>query len=179
MASFSLAYARALAAVAADGKADPARIEEQLREFQALLGDSKDLREILLNPTLSTKKRVAVLEAVCGRLGTARQATNFLAVLIEHERLGALIEIVDRFRVEMNQRLGISEVEVLSVRLLDAQERASLTDYAAKLAGTQIRTSFRQDSSLIGGVILRIGSKVYDGSVRGRLDRLKDRLLAD
>ena len=79
----------------------------------------------------------------------------------------------------MNRRLSISDAEVVTARLLQDQERAKLEREVAELAGTRVNAAFRQDKSLIGGAIVRIGSTIYDGSVRGRLERLKERLVAN
>jgi F-type H+-transporting ATPase subunit delta len=103
---------------------------------------------------------------------------NFLAVLISHERLATLGEIIEEYRLEMNRRLSISDAEIVTARPLQDQERAKLEREVADLAGTRVNATFRQDKSLIGGAMVRIGSTIYDGSVRGRLERLKERLVA-
>jgi F-type H+-transporting ATPase subunit delta len=99
-------------------------------------------------------------------------------VLIRHERLGALAEILQEIHAEMNRRLSISDAEIVTARPLEQQERAMLEGQVAVLAGTHVNTSFREDKSLIGGVFVRIGSTIYDGSVKGRLERLKERLVS-
>jgi F-type H+-transporting ATPase subunit delta len=135
------------------------------------------LRELLLNPSIPTKKRVSILDTVNARIGCGPKVRNFLAVLISHERLGALREILEEYRLEMNRRLSISDAEVVTARPLGDQERATLTGQVAQLAGNRVHATFREDKSLIGGAIVRIGSTIYDGSVRGRLERLKERLV--
>jgi F-type H+-transporting ATPase subunit delta len=100
-------------------------------------------------------------------------------VLISHERLGALGEILEEYRLEMNRRLSISDAEVVTARPLPEQERKKLEVQVAELAGTRVIATFREDKSLIGGAIVRIGSTIYDGSVRGRLERLKERLVSN
>jgi F-type H+-transporting ATPase subunit delta len=104
------------------------------------------------------------------------QVRNFLAVLINHDRMEAFEEILGEFHHEMNTRLNIAEVVVTSARKLDEGERKSLEDKAAHITGSAISAKFREDPSLIGGVILKVGSTVYDDSVRGRLTRLKEAL---
>jgi F-type H+-transporting ATPase subunit delta len=150
-----------------------------LVDFAATFAGSKDLKEVLLDPTFPTTKRVAVLDAVNRLVGVGPKVRNFLAVLIAHERLAFLNEILEQYRLEMNRRLGISEAVVITARPLEGQERSALESKVTEVAGTEVRASFRQDPSLIGGVIVRIGSTVYDGSVRGRLERLKERLMAN
>ena len=78
----------------------------------------------------------------------------------------------------MNRRLSISDAEVVTARPLEDQERAKLEGQVSALAGNRVNATFREDKSLIGGAIVRIGSTIYDGSVRGRLERLKERLVS-
>jgi F-type H+-transporting ATPase subunit delta len=179
MSAFAARYARAFADVVLDTKLDTAEVERQLKDFAASFAASKDLREVLLNPSIPAAKRVSVLDAVNSRIGCGPKVRNFLAVLISHERLAALSEIIEEFRLEMNRRLSISDAEVVTARPLHDQERAKLEREVAELAGTRVNATFRQDKSLIGGAMVRIGSTIYDGSVRGRLERLKERLVAN
>jgi F-type H+-transporting ATPase subunit delta len=178
MSAFAARYARALADVVLDTKLDSAEVERQLTDFAATFAASKDLREVLLNPSIPSAKRVSILDTVNSRIGCGPKVRNFLAVLISHERLAALSEIIEQFRLEMNRRLSISDAEVVTARPLQDQERARLEREVAELAGTRVNATFRQDKSLIGGAMVRIGSTIYDGSVRGRLERLKERLVA-
>ncbi len=79
----------------------------------------------------------------------------------------------------MNLRLHVSEAEIFSVRELTAEEKSNMEARATALAGVRIHPLYKQDPSLLGGVVLRIGDTVYDGSVRGRLEELREKLLAD
>jgi F-type H+-transporting ATPase subunit delta len=178
MSAFAARFARALADVVLEAKLNPAEVLQQLQDFAATFTGSKELREVLLNPSFPTAKRVAILDAVNARIGCGPKVRNFLAVLISRERLAALSEIVEEYRTEMNKRLDISDAEVVTARPLQDQERAKLEREVAELAGTRVNATFRQDKSLIGGAIVRIGSTIYDGSVRGRLERLKERLVS-
>jgi F-type H+-transporting ATPase subunit delta len=178
MSVFAARYARALADVVLESKLNPAEVLQQLNDFAATFAGSKELREVLLNPSLPTAKRVAILDAVNRRIGCGPKVRNFLAVLISRERLAALNEIVEEYRIEMNRRLEISDAEVLTARPLLDQERAKLEREVAELAGTRVNATFLEDKSLIGGAIVRIGSTIYDGSVRGRLERLRERLVS-
>jgi len=179
MSAFAARYARALADVVLDAKLNPSEAAQQLHDFATTFAGSKDLREVLLNPSIPTAKRVAILDKVNGRVGCGPKIRNFLAVLISHERLAALNEILAEYKLEMNRRLSISDAEVVTARPLQDQERAKLEGQVSELAGTRVNATFRQDKSLIGGAIVRIGSTIYDGSVRGRLERLKERLVSN
>jgi F-type H+-transporting ATPase subunit delta len=178
MSVFASRYARAFADVVLEAKLDPAEVSRQLDDFAGTFAGSKDLRELLLNPSLPAANRVSILDKVNSRIGCGPLVRNFLAVLIRHERLVALTEIVEEFRLEMNRRLSISDAEIVTARPLEEQERTRLEGEVAELAGTRVNATFREDRSLIGGAIVRIGSTIYDGSVRGRLARLKERLVS-
>ena len=177
MAAFAARYARAFADVVGDDHLNPQEVEQQLNDFAVTLAGSKDLRELLLNPSLPTQKRVQILDAVNARIGCGPKVRNFLAVMIRHERLGALNEVVEEYRLEMNRRLSITDAEVVTARPLGDEERGKLEAQVAELAGTRVNATFREDKSLLGGAILRIGTTIYDGSVRGRLERLKEQLV--
>ena len=179
MSAFAPQYARALADVVTEDGLDPARVDRQIDDFSATFAGSRELREVLLNPVLSAKQHVGVLEAIAGRLELDPKIKNFLAVLIDHGRLAALAEIVAQYKTEMNRRMGIAEAEVVTARRLDGQERVDMERHVEVLAGSKVRATFREDSSLIGGATIRMGSTVYDGSVRGRLERLRERLVSN
>lgn len=178
MAVFASRYARAFADVILSVKLDPATVDQQLKDFEATWHGSSELREVFENPTIAADRKVAILDKLNQKMGLAQQVRNFLAVLINHGRISSLDEIVEEYRKEMNTRLGISEVQVTTARPLDEKERKDLETQIAQLTGTRIHASFTQDSSILGGAIVRLGSTVYDGSVRGRLDKLKEALIA-
>lgn len=179
MSIFAARYARAFADVVLEARLNAEEVQSQLNDFAATFSGSKDLRELLLNPSIPAQKRVSILDTVNGRVGCGPQVRNFLAVLIRHERLASLNEILEAYRLEMNRRLLISNAEIVTARPLEDQERAQFEEQVAALAGSRVRATFREDKALMGGAIVRIGSTIYDGSVRGRLERLKERLMSN
>jgi F-type H+-transporting ATPase subunit delta len=178
MADFAARYARAFADVVLGERISADQVNAQLNDFLSTLEESADLRQALFNPALSAEVRVRVIDALAPRLHLAREVRNFLAVLLSHDRMSAIEEIVAEYRTEMDRRQGISDVEVVSARRLDDDERLQMEQQVARLAGTRVRARFREDNGLIGGAVVRIGSTIYDGSVRGRLDRMKQELIA-
>ena len=178
MSVFAARYARAFADVVFSSQLNALDVDRQLRDFAGAWHESPDLREFFDNPAFPAEQKVEFLDKLNARLGLAHQVRNFVAVLINHDRLRALDEILAEYRKVMDDRLGISEVEVVSARKLDDAERRDLEEQVRRLAGSQIHAKFQEDDSLLGGVIVRIGSTVYDGSVRGRLARLKEELIA-
>jgi F-type H+-transporting ATPase subunit delta len=177
MADFAARYARALADVVLSSGVPLDQVDTQLHDFLTTLHESVDLRQALFNPALAADVRVRVIDALTPRLHLGREVRNFLAVLLRHDRIRAIEDIVAEYRAEMDRRQGISEVEVISARRLDDDERYQMEQQVARLAGTQVRARFREDNDLIGGAVVRIGSTIYDGSVRGRLERMKQELV--
>jgi F-type H+-transporting ATPase subunit delta len=178
MALFAARYARALADVIESGNLAKDEIDRQLNDVRRTLVESGELRAALVNESIPLTERVRVIDALTPRLGLSREVRNFLAVLLRHDRMGAFDEIVDDYRAEMDRRLGMAEAEVVSARRLDAGERADMEQQMARVAGTRIRATFREDRALLGGVLVRIGSTIYDGSIRGRLGRLREELIS-
>ena len=179
MSAFAARYARAFADVVLEAHLNTDDVQRQLNDFAVTFSGSQDLQELLLNPSLSAQKRVSILDMVNKRVECGSRVRNFLAVLIRHERLSSLTEILEEYRLEMNRRLQISDAEIVTARPLEEQERAQFAGQVAALAGTRVSATFREDKTLIGGAIVRIGSTIYDGSVKGRLERLRERLMAN
>jgi F-type H+-transporting ATPase subunit delta len=112
------------------------------------------------------------------KLKLQKELRNLLAVLIKNDRIGEVKDVAAAYRVEMQERRGIRPVEIVTARDISEADRAGLVTGVGKLAGAEIQASFKLDKSILGGTVVRIGSAVYDGSVRGRLDRLKEALIA-
>jgi F-type H+-transporting ATPase subunit delta len=178
MSVFASRYARAFADVVRAAKLAPSEVDQHLADFAATLAGSAELREVLENPSFPLEKKVAILDEICERIGAEPQVRNLLAVLVSHDRIASFPEILSAYRHEIDQRLGIAEVTIISARKLEAAERKGLQERITLLAGGKVRAEYEIDGSLLGGAIVRIGSKVYDGSVRGQLDRLKQLLVA-
>ena len=178
MSVFASRYARAFADVAASAHLDTAAIDRQLADFLATWDGSRELRDVFENPAIPAPQKVAILDKMNAKLGLQRELRNLIAVLINNDRIAAIHEVADAWRAEMQERLGIRQAEIVTARVLNEQERRSLVEGAAKLAGTQVQATFKLDKDILGGTVVRIGSTVYDGSVRGRLERLREALVA-
>ena len=176
MAAIAAPYARAFADVVFEARLNANDVQQQLNDFVAAWRESADLREVFLDPSFPSEQKVAILDKLNARLGMSVQVRNFIAVLIQHNRLDVLDDVLSEYRKEVNRRLGISEVRVTTARPLDANERQGIEQKVAAMTGTQVQATYHEDKSLLGGVVVRVGSTVYDGSVKGRLDRLKEQL---
>ena len=173
MAAFVARYARAFADVVAQEKLDIAALDRQLNDFLATFEASPELRALFSNPAVAATQKVAFLDKLNAKLGLQKQLRNLIAVLINNDRIGEVREVVEAYRAELQERQGIRQVEIVTARELNEKDRAGMVAGVGKLAGARIEASFKLDESILGGTVVRIGSTVYDGSLRGRLERLK------
>jgi F-type H+-transporting ATPase subunit delta len=178
MASVVNTYARALADVVLSKRLEVWPILAQAESMVGLLKESKPLREVWEAPSIPATQKRAVLDGIVGRLGLSVWVRNFLAVLIDRGRTRLLPEIVAQFRKELNQRLGKAEADITSARQLTAQERESLEADLAQATGKQIHALYSEDRKILGGVIARVGSTVYDGSVKTQLERIRQQIIS-
>lgn len=178
MASVVGTYARAFADVVIGSKADSARMIEELHSMQTLLSESEQLRRVMENPSIPGQQKRAVLDAVIAKTGGSRPVRNFIAVITDHRRLPLFGEIVKQVEREMNDRLGFAEADVTSARVLGDSEKQVLEAEIAKLTGKRVRARYQQDASLLGGAVVQVGSTIYDGSVSGQLERIREQLVS-
>jgi F-type H+-transporting ATPase subunit delta len=174
-------YANALADVVTAGGSplSPRDAVTELRAFAAALGASPELQNALETPAVPVTRKRAVVGRIAEILKLSRISRNFLYVLIDHRRIAALSGIIDSFELIVDERLGFARAEVSAAREMAEPQRAALTSVLERLTGRRIRMRFTVDERLIGGVVARIGSTVYDGSVRGQLASLGRRLDAE
>lgn len=177
MAAFVSHYARAFADVVASAKLDTAAIDGQIGDFLAAWDESAELRELFENPAVAATQKIAVLDKLNAKLGLQKELRNLIAVLIHNDRIAQVKEVAEAYRQELQERQGIRHAEIVTARELSAQEQGTLVAGVGKLAGAQVQATFKLDESILGGTVVRIGSTVYDGSVRGRLERLREALV--
>ena len=179
MAAFVSRYAQAFLDVVTSRKLDTAAIGRQWSDFLGTWDGSAELREFLINPAIPARQKVEFLDRLNAKLGLQKELRNMIAVLIDHGRIGDVHEVEQSYRRLLQERLGIQQVEIVTARELGSEERSDLEARVAQLAGSRIEASFELDASILGGTVVRIGSTVYDGSVKGRLERLKEELAAE
>jgi F-type H+-transporting ATPase subunit delta len=177
MSVLSLRYAHAFASVAASSHLDTTAAQQQLNDFSKTFAGSHELREVLMDPSIPNEQKLKVLDAIAARIGMFPQVRNFLAVIMEHQRLGELDEILTEYHAIADEQSHLTEAEIISAHPLNDQDRADLEAQVAKLAGGRVRATYHQDATLLGGAVVRIGSTVYDGSIRTQLQQLKQRLV--
>ena len=178
MKSASLQYANAMADVAlVQGVAEPA--SKQLHDFGAAYAESTELRTFLASPAVSLEAKHAVLETIVARLGASKIIRNFLFVLTDHRRTQLIPEVVTAFHQVIRYRQGIAEAEISSAIELTGAQKKEMAATLAQLTGKKIEAKYALDPALLGGVVVRIGDTIYDGSLRGRLNEMRTRLAAE
>jgi len=169
-------YARAYAEVAVKNKLNPEKTVAEFQQMADVVNSSRELRNVLQNPAVSREQKLKLLDSIIKHIGATRMLRNFLAVLIDHRRIGSIGDLLEQFKRELDRRMGIADAKVSSVRELSSAEKKSLEQELAEITGKTVRATYSQDASLLGGVMVRVGSTIYDGSVHGRLQRMRQEL---
>jgi len=174
MPSVANTYARAFADVILNTHLDAARSIAELRAIASLLAESSDLRRVWENPAIPAEQKRRVLDVIAERDGVSKQTRNLVAVLIDHRRIHFLEPIIRQLEKELDARLGFAEAQITSARLLGDAEKQEFETQVGKLTGKKVRAHYHEDQSLLGGAVVRVGSTIYDGSVKGQLERMKE-----
>lgn len=171
-------YARALVdlVLAPGSPLKPEDAVAQLRATEQTIEQSPELRNALLTPAIQNSRKRAVMAKLIDELHGSHLIRNFVFVLIDRRRIGMIAEIREAFEILLDERLGFVRAEVTSAAALDERRSTSLQAELSQLTGKRMRLRFAVDTSLLGGVVARIGSTVYDGSLRGQLTQLRRQL---
>jgi F-type H+-transporting ATPase subunit delta len=171
-------YANALVDVilAPQSTLKPEDAVAQLRAAAEMVAQSAELRNALLTPAIQTSRKRAAMGKLLTETGAAQIIRNFINVVIDHGRIGILTEIREAFELALDERLGFARAEVTSAEALDEQRSAGLEAELSRLTGKRMRLHFAVDPELLGGVTARIGSTLYDGSLRGQLQQMRREL---
>lgn len=170
-------YARALADVVSR-TGDYGAVLRELEDFAAIYRSSAELREVVRTPAVAAADKFRILETILARTGTSKLAGNFLRVLLQNYRLVMIDDIVEAFKKVAHERLGVVEVQISSATVLSEAERQTLLARFATLTRKKVELEFQIEKLLLGGVLAQIGSTIYDGSIRGHLQRIRERLMA-
>ncbi len=174
-------YANALADVvtAPNSVIPPAEAMAQLRTFYASTSSVPELQAVLASPAVPKARKRAVIRSIAATLGLKQVIVNFLLVLSDRRRWSALHEVIDALDLVLDQHLGFERAEVKSAYQLSDAQGNELQRELERVAGRKIRLSIAIDPELIGGVTARVGSTVYDGSVRGQLAKMRQSFAAN
>jgi len=168
-------YASALADVEL-ARGDAREVQEELLAWEQMLQSSPNLQEVFRNPTIALDKKRAVLNRLIERTGPTETTTNFLKVLLHNQRLTELGEINRKFAEVLDVRGGTVAATVTTARTVPESAQQQLHTKLLALTGKKVRIDFATNPDLIGGLVTRIGSTVYDGSVRNHLQLIKEKM---
>jgi len=180
LSAVSTRYAKALLDVVTEpgSNIDPQMAMDQMRLLAGMISTSPELTHALLSPAVSPSRKRAVVLKLTGPLNIHVKMRNFLYVVIDHRRVHEIPSIVEAFEVLLDEHLGFVRADVASANALNEQQKAALEVQLSRIAGKKAKLNFKTDPALVAGVVARVGSKVYDGSVRGQLERLRATLLS-
>jgi F-type H+-transporting ATPase subunit delta len=168
-------YALALADVATE-RGEAPLIQEELSAWDTMIESSPLLREVVSNPTVAYEQKRKVLNELIARTRVRETTANFLKVLLQNQRLTELKEINEKLAQILDERSGAIAAHVITARPMAEESKAALQKKLTELTGKKVRFTFATDEELIGGLVARIGSTVYDGSVKNQLHNLEQTL---
>ena len=168
-------YAVALADVVLE-RGEAREVQHELTAWEQMVKSSPNLQEVLRNPTVALDQKRAVLNKLIERARPRQTTANFLKVLLQNQRLTELGEINRKFTEILDERAGMVAASVLTARSVPERSQQELHNKLTELTGKKVRVDFDTDPELIGGIVTRIGSTVYDGSVRNQLQQIKEKM---
>jgi F-type H+-transporting ATPase subunit delta len=171
-------YAVALADVVTS-RGETQEVREELAAWDALMRSNEHLFEVFRHPTIPYEQKRGVLDELIRRARPRPTTANFLRVLLQNHRLAELNVVNAQFAQELDRRSGVVTAQVTTAHPLPADAQEALRAKLGQLTGSTVRLQFEVDGELIGGVVTRIGSTLYDGSVRGQLQQIRQRMTGE
>lgn len=168
-------YATALADVVI-ARGEAREVHEELTEWERMMQSNSLLMEVFSNPTIPYEQKQKVLAQLIARTRVRPMTANFLQVLLQNQRLADLSEVNKRFAQVLDERSGVVSADVTTARPVPTETQEALRARLSSMTGKNVRLSFKTDEELIGGIVARIGSTIYDGSVRNQLEQAKAKL---
>ena len=168
-------YARSLADVVFEENLEE-KITEDLRTYSEIFRAVPDLLEVFHSPAVPRENKEKLLGELMARYPVNPITSNFLRILLQHNRIRYFQQILDGFLKSVNERKGVVSAQVTAAAPLSGQELKNLADRLADITGKMINIELKTDASLLGGVVVQIGSTIFDGSIRTQLADMKRRL---
>ena len=171
-------YSRALAEVvfAPDSGLSAQQVLDEVGDLATAVKSSPELSAVLRSPAVPNAQQRGVLGKICEKLGTTQTVRNLAWVVADHNRSNILGDIRKSFEALVDERRGMARAEISVAAEASAEQKAALEAALGRLTGKQVVAQYVVDPALIGGATARVGSTVYDGSVRGQLSALARKL---
>ena len=164
-------YASALADVVIERR-EEREVQGEVQSWATMIATNPQLKEVFANPTIVYDHKRVVLEELLARTRVCETTASFLRVLLKNQRLAQLPEIAERFSQVLDERGGVVAAEITTARPIPEELKRALYDTLASATGRTVRLTFATDEAIIGGLVARIGSTIFDGSVESNLERL-------
>ena len=169
-------YASALADVVIERR-EEREVQQEIKGWASMIDSNPQLKEVFANPTVAYEQKRTVLEELISRTRVRETTGSFLRVLLRNQRLEQLPEVSARFAQVLDERARVVAAEITTARPIPEDLKKTLHDTLASATGRTVRLTFATDETIIGGLVARIGSTVFDGSVENNLERLADGLV--
>jgi len=170
-------YARALFDVAVAEKNDLAQVDRDLQDLVAMMNASPDLAQAAGLGSVTEAARKSLMEAVADKMAVSAPVKKLLVLLAESRKLNLMPDLALAFRERLLAHQNIVRADVTSAVALSPEKTKALADSLGKVTGKQVDLSVSVDPELLGGIVAKIGSTVYDGSVRTQLQRMRQELV--
>lgn len=177
MAAVASRYARALVDVVMEQKIDPTSAVQQVNSIVGAIKESAALRKVWEAPDIPAAQKRSLLDAIGKQVGLLRMIRNFFAVLIDHQRIPMVEQIARQFEIDLDARMGFAEAQITSARQLTDDQKREVESRVAAITGKKVRARYAANPELLGGVMVQVGSTIYDGTVRGQLQKLREELV--
>jgi F-type H+-transporting ATPase subunit delta len=169
-------YASALADVLGN-TGETAMVQTELKTWEQMMASSGDLLALVKNPALQYDSKSKVLESLIAKSQPTKTTANFLRVLLKNQRLGALSAVNRELSAVLDERSGLARAQVTTARELSESERADIQTNLQKLTGRKVNLDTVVNKEILGGVVTRVGSTLYDSSVKTQLENLRNQLI--
>ena len=165
-------YAAALFELAKE-QGQLAQVETDLKTFQAMLDESQDLRRLVRSPVITADEQAKALSALLGKAGISALSTNFFRLIARNRRLFAVADMLKDFRTLLAAERGEVSADIASAHPLTPDQMTALKDALRAQIGKDVQVNTRVDPNLLGGLIVKLGSRMIDSSLRTKLDNLR------
>ncbi|MGH9931580.1 MAG: ATP synthase F1 subunit delta [Pyrinomonadaceae bacterium] len=165
-------YASALADVVIE-RGEAGLVQAELAAWGKMILENSALLEAFSNPTVAYEQKGNVVKELIALTNVGPTTANFLRTLLKNQRLAELPQVNTRLAQVLDERAGIVSAEIISARPVSESTKALLEQKLGEMTGKKARLTFATDESLLGGIVMRIGSTIYDGSVSNQLNRLR------
>jgi len=168
-------YATALADVAIERR-EEREVQNEVDQWATMIESNPQLKEVFANPTIIHDHKRKVLEDLIARTRVRDTVASFLRVLLKNQRVSQLRDIAARYSLVLDEHAGMLAGSVTTARPIPEDLKKTLHETLSATTGRTLRLTFETDETIIGGLVARIGSTVYDGSVQTHLERLAEGL---